>query len=463
VLDESGKKMSKSRGNVIDPFAAFDQHGADALRFYFLTNTQPWNSQLFYHKAVAEAKSRFIDLLQNIHAFYALYATIDGYRPGASDAPPVHIRPLMDRWVLARLAQTIVMVDGYLEAYNATDAGRTLQAFVEDLSTWYVRRNRERFWAPGADEDKLAAFSTLFTCLYEVARMAAPFCPFVAEDLYQNITADAGLAVPESVHLCDFATVDAVVAGQLASWRDDALTARMQRVLRVVELGRALRNQSRIKTRQPLATLYIAAAWQSDLSDLEAVVLDELNIKEVQYAQLDAIAAPTLHLDLRAVGQAFGSRLPDINRAAKSATADQARAFARDGKIELAGCEVTADHCQVVYAPAFPGVLEVRDDGFVALATELTPELIEEGHVRELISKMQMMRKEVNYGVTSHVSFFCAGDDQLMDVLARHADEIKATVLATAITPGETPAHLRPDLVKEWDVNGKKLTIAVCG
>jgi len=463
VLDEQGKKMSKSRGNVIDPFVAFDQHGADALRFYFLTNTQPWNSQLFYHKAVAEAKSRFIDLLQNIHAFYALYASIDGYQPGTTKAPTVQRRPLMDRWILARLAQTITTVDDCLDAYNATDAGRSLQAFVEDLSTWYVRRNRERFWAAGVGEDKIAAFATLFTCLYEVARMTAPFCPFVAEDLYQNITAGAGLQMPQSVHLCDFATVDPDVMHELASWRDDALTERMQRVMRVVEMGRALRNQSRIKTRQPLSTLYVATAWQPYLSELEGVVLEELNVKEIRYADLDAIAVAQIHLDLRAVGQAFAARLPEINRAAKAATAQQARAFAHSGRIELAGSELTAEHGHVVYTPSFAGVLEVRDDGFVALSTELTAELVEEGYVREIVSKMQMMRKEVNYGVTSHVSFYCVGDDELIRILERHAGEIGATVLATAIIPDAAPPHVQPDLVKDWDVNGKKLTIAVLG
>ncbi|WP_438938613.1 isoleucine--tRNA ligase [Alicyclobacillus suci] len=452
VLDEKGKKMSKSKGNVIDPFEAFDMHGADALRFYFVSNTQPWNSQLFYHKAVEESKGKFIDLLQHIHSFYALYAGIDGFQP-ATKFIPVAERPLMDRWLSARLQQTIQTVDTHLEKYDATTAARALQAFVDELSTWYVRRNRERFWASGMEDDKVAAYLTLYEALSTIAKLAAPLTPFIAEELYQNVVLqnEPSAGHPLSVHLCDFPMAD-------ESLIDEELIRQMAVVLRVVEAGRHLRNESKIKTRQPLAKLYVPVADEPTLGRFVEILKDELNVKDVVFAELDEIAKPELYLNLAAVGKDFGKKLPALNQAAKAADAQTIEAFRKDGSVTLEGETLTTEHGEIRYQPNFEGRITVDARGFVGLNTELTPELIEEGFVREIISKMQMMRKTVDYGVTHKVRFYAKGDKEVLDVLRRNAARIARTVLIRELT--ETPFE-DADLTREWNVNGKQLTLSV--
>lgn len=451
VLDEKGKKMSKSKGNVIDPFEAFDIHGADALRFYFVSNTQPWNSQLFYHKAVAESKGKFIDLLQNIHAFYALYAGIDGFQPSAKFIPVAN-RPLMDRWVTARLHQTIQTVDAHLEKYDATTASRALQSFVDELSTWYVRRNRDRFWAPGMEDDKVAAYLTLYEALATIAKLSAPLTPFIAEELYQNVVRqNESSGDPVSVHLCDFPKAD-------ASLIDEALIREMGVVLRVVEGGRHLRNESKIKTRQPLSKLYVPASDEPTLGKFVEILKDELNVKDVVFAQLDEVAKPELYLNLAAVGKEFGKKLPALNKAAKAADLETINTFRSEGAVTIEGETLTTAHAEVRYGANFEGLISADARGFVGLNTELTPDLIEEGFVREIISKMQMMRKEVDYGVTHKVRFFADGDDEVLSILKRNEERIAGTVLIRELT--ETP-FADADLTKDWDVNGKKLTLSV--
>jgi isoleucyl-tRNA synthetase len=451
VLDEKGKKMSKSKGNVIDPLEAFDQHGADALRFYFVSNTQPWNSQLFYHKAVAESKGKFIDLLQNIHAFYALYAELDGFDPTAKFIP-VQARPLMDRWLVARLHQTIQTVDTHLDKYDATTASRALQSFVDELSTWYVRRNRDRFWAPGMEDDKVAAYLTLCEALKTVALLAAPITPFIAEELYQNVVRGGDKTdVPLSVHLCDFPQAD-------TSLIDETLIQEMSVVLRVVESGRHLRNESKIKTRQPLSKLYVSADDEATLSKFADILKEELNIKQVIFAALDEVAKPELYLNLATVGKSFGKKTPVLNQAAKAADTATIERFRAEGSVVIEGETLTTEHAEVRYAANFEGMISVDKQGFVGLNTELTPELVEEGFVRELISKMQMMRKEVDYGVTHRVRFYAAGDAEVLDILRRHETQIAGTVLIRELAD-EPMADA--DLTKDWDVNGKKLTLAV--
>lgn len=453
VLDEKGKKMSKSKGNVIDPFEAFDMHGADALRFYFVANTQPWNSQLFYHKAVAESKGKFIDLLQNIHQFYALYAEIDGFDPAAARTIPTAERPLMDRWLTARLHQTIGAVDAAFEKYDATSAARTLQAFVDELSTWYVRRNRDRFWASGMEDDKIAAYLTLYEALAAIALLAAPITPFLAEDLYQNVVRQNGARgdVPESVHLCDFPVADPHLV-------DESLIREMATVLRVVEGGRHLRNESKIKTRQPLSKLYVSKTDEPTLTKFAEILQDELNVKEIVFAQLDEIAKPEIYLNLAAVGKSFGKKTQQLNQAAKTADAATIEAFRRDGSVVIEGETLTSDHGEIRYSAQFEGLISADARGFVGLETTLTPELIEEGFVREIISKMQMMRKEIDYGVTHQVRFHAAGDEDVLGILARNAERIAGTVLVREFA--EAPFS-DADLTKEWDVNGKKLTLSV--
>ncbi|MCL6631150.1 MAG: isoleucine--tRNA ligase [Alicyclobacillus herbarius] len=451
VVDEDGKKMSKSKGNVIDPFEAFDMHGADALRFYFLVNTQPWNSQRFYHRAVAEAKAKFIDLLQNVHAFYALYAGIDQFRPDEHHVP-VAERPLLDRWILARLHDTIRKVDKALDGYDATTAARQLQSLITDVSTWYVRRNRDRFWAGGMEQDKAAAFLTLYEVLSTFARLIAPLTPFIAEELYQNVVRTWDETAPVSVHLCDFPTAD-------ESLIDEGLLREMDLVLWAVETARHLRNESKRKTRQPLSTLYLPRALEDVLGKFTDVLADELNVKEIVFTELADIARPELFLNLKEVGKAYGKQVPAINQAAKAATQEQISTFAEAGQVELAGATITREMAEIRYHASFPGLIEVSAQGFVGLNTELTPELIEEGLVREIISKMQMMRKEVDYGVTEKVTFAASGDDEVLRVLRDHQARIADTVLIRELHFGS----MEGDLTKDWDINGKPLTLTVKG
>lgn len=450
VLDEHGKKMSKSKGNVIDPFEAFDAHGADALRFYFLSNTQPWNSQLFYHRAVAESKAKFLDLLQNVHAFYALYALLDHFSPEEHQVP-VADRPVFDRWILARLQQTILRVERGLEQYDATAGARALQEFVDELSTWYIRRNRERFWASGMETDKVSAYLTLSHVLATVAKLMAPFTPFAAEELYQNVVrgTDAEDA-PDSVHLCNFPSADEALL-------DTALIAEMEAVLRVVETGRLLRNESKLKTRQPLAKLYLPKTIETLLAPYEAVLKDELNVKELVYGTESEFARAYLHLDLKAAGKSFGSKLPSLLAASKTVDKATVEAFQHHGEVSLMGETITREHATVAYEPNFPGKMATNAFGFVGLHTELTPELIEEGFVREIVSKMQMMRKEVNYEVTQRVRFHAEGDQEVLDILRRNFSTIRETVLIAELVD----EALTGDLTKEWNVNGKQLTLTV--
>lgn len=474
VLDENGKKMSKSKGNVIDPFEAFDQHGADALRFYFLSNSQPWNSQRFYHRAVAESKSKFIDLLQNVHAFYALYADIDGFNP-AEHRVAAADRPLMDRWILSRLHDTIGRVDACLDAYDATSAARAVQALVDDVSTWYVRRNRDRFWASGFDEDKAAAFVTLYEVLEAVAKMAAPMTPFIAEDIYQNLVRSAFPDAPLSVHLCDFPKADEALV-------DRALLAEMSEVMHVVESGRHLRNETKMKTRQPLSKLYVPREKAEVLGKFGEIIRDELNVKELVFTELADVARAELFLNLKAVGQDYGKLVPVLNKAAKAASAEVVAAFQERGEVTLEGQRIGREHAELRYHPSFEGMIVVDVRGFVGLDTALTPELVEEGYVRELISKMQMMRKAVNYNVTDRVQFTATGDAEVLDILRRNERHIADVVLVRAFEYGDADAGAGQDvqggagqgasaasgtdagsgdLTREWDINGKPLTLTV--
>jgi isoleucyl-tRNA synthetase len=453
VVDETGKKMSKSKGNVIDPFEAFDMHGADALRFYFLVNNQPWNSQRFFHRAVAESKAKFIDLLQNVHAFYALYAGIDGFNP-ANHNVPVANRPLMDKWILARTHDTTAKIDKWLDKYDATSAARSLQGLVDDLSTWYIRRNRERFWAPGMEADKVAAYLTLYEVLEVVAKLAAPMTPFIAEELYHNVVRSAYPDAPLSVHLTDFPVADPALI-------DRELIDEMGEVLDVVEAGRHLRNETKMKTRQPLSKLYISAGKEEVLQKFTEVMKDELNVKELVYAELDDLATPELFLNLKEVGKDYGKLVPVLNKAAKSAAPEAIAAFREKGEVELEGQRIGREHAELRFHPQFEGMLTLTGNGFVGLDTALTSELIEEGFVRELVSKMQMMRKEVNYNVTDKVTFFATGDDEVMKVLRNNAPEIAATVLASEFVFDGGDDVAGGDLTKDWDVNGKPLRLTV--
>jgi len=451
VLDEAGKKMSKSKKNYIEPFEAIDTHGADGLRFYFLSNTQPWNSQRFYHKAVAESKSKFIDILQNVHAFYALYASIDAFNPTAKSIP-VAERPLLDRWMMARLHDTIARVDAFIAKYDATAAARQLQALVDDVSTWYVRRNRDRFWATGMEQDKVAAYLTLHQVLTTLSKLIAPLTPFIAEELYQNLVRSYHPEAPVSVHLCDYPVADETLI-------DITLLAEMDDVMHVVETGRSLRNESKMKTRQPLSALYAPLAKSAVLAKFTDIISDELNVKEVIFCELTDVAKPGLHLNLKELGKVFGKLVPVINAAAKAASTVQIADFEQHGQVELEGHIVDRTMAELRYQPSFTGVIATTPRGFVGLNTELNDALVEEGYVREIISKMQMMRKEVNYDVMQKVTFAVHGDVEVLQVLDRNRSAIADTALVKEFVNGP----LAGDLTKDWDINGKPLTLTVKG
>ncbi len=331
VLDEQGKKMSKSKGNVIDPFDAFDQFGADALRYYFIVNTQPWNNQLFYFKAVAQSKSKFLDLLQNVFHFYRMYADIDEFKPDAKWIP-VSERPVFDRWLISRLNQTITLVDARMSDYDATAAARALQSFVDELSTWYIRRNRERFWASGVGNDKTAAFLTLHEVLQTVALLASPLTPFLAEEIYQDLRERCSNDTPESVHLCDFPVADVNII-------DSVLIGEMSEVELIVEVGRRLRNESHIKTRQPLAKLYLSVQDMPWLRRFCDIIQDELNVKAIEFTTVDAISTFNLRLKLDVVGREFGRKTNALMGAVTLVNQDAIRAFLDKGSISVESVE----------------------------------------------------------------------------------------------------------------------------
>ncbi len=452
VLDETGKKMSKSKGNVIDPLDAFDQFGADALRFYFVSNTQPWNNQLFYFKAVALSKSKFLDLLQNVYHFYRIYANIDDFKPD-NQWISVSERPVFDRWLLSRMNQTIKTVDSSLSVYDANLAARVLQSFVEDLSTWYVRRNRERFWASGTGKDKTAAFLTLHEALKVITLLTAPLTPFLAEEIYQDLTARSHKEVPESVHLCDFPVVDTALI-------DDVLMHEMSRVKRIVEVGRRLRNESQIKTRQPLAKLYLSWQDQSWLKPFVDIIQDELNIKTIEFTIFEAITTPTLRLKLDVVGKALGAKTKAVISAVAALSTEAIRSFLDRGFMEIEGVKLTSQHLEVFYEPNFEGRIALEGSWFVGLTTRLSDELREEGMVRDMISAMQSMRKTVDYGVTQQVHFYATGDPELLDIVKRNWSRIGSTVLAPDLPTSPTGDV---DASKELSFKGKTVKFYVTG
>ena len=449
VQDENGQKMSKSKGNAVDPFDALQTYGADAIRWYFYINSAPWLPNRFHGKAVIEGQRRFMGTLWNTYAFFVLYANIDNF-----DATKYMLEydklPVMDKWLLSKLNSLIKEVDDDLGNYRIPEAARALQDFVDDMSNWYVRRSRERFWAKGMEQDKINAYMTLYTALVTVAKVAAPMIPFMTEDIYQNLVRSLDKEAPESIHLCDFPVAN-------EAHIDKDLEAKMEEVLKVVVLGRAARNTANIKNRQPIGRMFVKA--ETALPEFyQEIIQDELNVKKVEFTDdVRAFTSYSFKPQLRTVGRKYGKYVNEIKEILAGLDGNQAMdtlnetdllSFeTQDGtKVELAKEDLLIDMAQV------PGFVSEGDNFVtVVLDTNLTPELIEEGFVREIISKIQTMRKEAGFEVMNHINVFQDGNDKLAEILKNHTEEIKKEVLADNILIGTMGGH-----TKEWDINGEK-------
>ena len=450
VGDKDGVKMSKHKGNVVDPWTVLDKQGADAVRWYFYVGSAPWLPSRFYEDAVAEAQRKFMGTLWNTYAFYILYANIDEFNPNLYALDEGSLGE-MDRWILSRLATTVKTVDEQLMQYHITEAGRALAAFVDELSNWYVRRGRERYWAPGMEKDKVDAYMTLYTALETVTRLAAPFVPFMSESMYQNLVRSANPQVPISVHLTDFPVYR-------AEWVDSELEENMGRVLEIVTLARAARNAASMKNRQPLPALYVQGAPLPD--GFTALVADELNVKEVRYVE-DAsdLVDYQLKPQMRTLGPRLGKLLNPLRQALAEADGSAfMRQMREDGQVtlDIQGTPVTlAPEDVLVSTVQKAGLVSQEDHGLmVLLDTNLTPELVEEGLVREIISKIQTMRKSEAMGtvVTDRIQLAYTGDPALCALLDAKWDAIAREVLAVPGTPED-------GVTETWKIDGKELTL----
>ncbi len=453
VLDENGEKMSKSKGNAVDPFEALRSMGADAIRWYFYINSAPWLPNRFHEKAVMEGQRKFMGTLWNTYAFFVLYANIDDF-----DASKYKLEydklPVMDKWILSKLNTTIGAVDSNLEKYQIPEAARALQEFVDDLSNWYVRRCRERFWAKGMEQDKINAYMTLYTALVETAKAAAPMIPFMTEQIYRNLVCSVDSGAPESVHLCDFPKVN-------KDWIDTELEANMDHVLKSVVMGRACRNAANIKNRQPIAKMFIKADFELDDFYIE-IIEDELNVKSVEFTDdVREFTTYTMKPQLKTVGPKYGKHLGSIkkylegidgNAAMDELNGSGALKFDADGEeIELTKDDLLIEMTQ---QEGFESLSE--GSVTVVLDTKLTDELIEEGFVREIVSKVQTMRKEAGFEVMDRIVVYAKDNEKIAKILSDNKAEISTEVLADDIITGSTDGY-----VKDWNINGENVTLGV--
>lgn len=453
VQDEEGKKMSKSKGNAVEPMDALGKFGADSLRWYFYTNSAPWLPSKFHEKAVVEGQKKFFSTLWNTYAFFVLYANIDDFDASKYNLDDCKLT-VMDRWLLSRLNTAVKAVDENLSAYAVPEAARVLQNFVDEMSNWYVRRSRERFWVQGECEDKTAAYMTLYTALVTVAKLAAPMAPFMSEEIYRNLVCSVDSTAPESVHLCDFPVC-------CAARVDEQLERDMDEVLRIVTLGRAARNLSNRKNRQPLQALYTDA--DANLGELyQHIILQELNVKELKFTtDMSDFISYTFKPQLKLLGQKFGKRIGEIRTALQELDGGKAKKELDETgtlKLSLADGEVslTAEELLIETAQK-EGLTSVSERGLtVALDTTLTDELIEEGFVREIVSKLQSMRKDAGFVVTDHIEVYQSGSDRIAEVLKKHEAEILGDVLGDSCTVGVLEGY-----TAEWDVNGEKTSFGV--
>ena len=453
VQDENGQKMSKSKGNAVDPFDALNKYGADAIRWYFYINSAPWLPNRFHGKAVVEGQRKFMSTLWNTYAFFVLYADIDNFDPTKYELNYDQL-PVMDKWLLSRLNTTVQAVDNDLANYKIPEAARALQEFVDEMSNWYVRRSRERFWAKGMEQDKINAYMTLYHALVTIAKTAAPMIPFMTEDIYQNLVRSVDKDAPESIHLCDFPTVN-------EAWIDKDLEADMKELLEIVVLGRACRNTANIKNRQPIGTMYVKA--EKKMGEFYTdIIADELNVKEVKFADdVESFISYSFKPQLRTVGPKYGKLLGGIKQALTDIDGTAAMKELRGNgvlKLDINGndVELTEEDLLIETAQTEGYVSESDGETSVVLDTNLTPELIEEGFVREIISKIQTMRKEAGFEVMDKIKVYAHGNDKIQEVMKAHEDEIKSEVLADEMVLGETDGY-----VKEWNINKETVTMGV--
>ena len=453
VQDENGQKMSKSKGNAVDPFDALNKYGADAIRWYFYINSAPWLPNRFHGKAVVEGQRKFMSTLWNTYAFFVLYADIDNFDPTKYELNYDQL-PVMDKWLLSRLNTTVQAVDNDLANYKIPEAARALQEFVDEMSNWYVRRSRERFWAKGMEQDKINAYMTLYHALVTIAKTAAPMIPFMTEDMYQNLVRSVDKDAIESIHLCDYPTVN-------EAWIDKDLEADMKELLEIVVLGRACRNTANIKNRQPIGTMYVKAEKKMDAFYTD-IIADELNVKEVKFADdVESFISYSFKPQLRTVGPKYGKLLGGIKQALTDINGTAAMNELRTNgvlKLDINGndVELTEEDLLIETAQTEGYVSESDGETSVVLDTNLTPELIEEGFVREIISKIQTMRKEAGFEVMDKIKVYAHGNDKIQDVMKAHEDEIKSEVLADEMVLGETDGY-----VKEWNINKEAVTMGV--
>ena len=453
VQDENGQKMSKSKGNAVDPFDALQTYGADAIRWYFYTSSAPWLPSRFAGKTVVEGQRKFMGTLWNTYAFFVLYANIDKF-----DATKYTLEydklAVMDKWLLSRLESTVKAVDDNLANYRIPEAAKALQSFVDDMSNWYVRRSRERFWAKGMEQDKINAYMTLYTALVTVAKAAAPMIPFMTEDIYQNLVKSIDASAPESIHLCDFPEVH-------ENWIDPKMEEDMADLLEIVVMGRAARNTANIKNRQPIGTMYVKSEFQ--LSEFyKEIIEDELNVKEVVFK--DDIAdfiSYSFKPQMRTVGPKYGKLLNKIKTVLSELDGNKAMAELKSTgelKLDIDGQEIVLlEEDLLIDMAQMEGYVSESDHTItVVLDTNLTPELIEEGFVREIISKIQTMRKEAGFEVMDKIQVYVKDNKVIEDIMKAHAEEIQAEVLAEKLLTDTAQGY-----VKSWNINSQEVTLGV--
>ncbi len=453
VQDEKGQKMSKSKGNAVDPFEALEQYGADAIRWYFYINSAPWLPNRFHGKIVQEGQRKFMGTLWNTYAFFVLYGNIDGFDPTKYQLEYDKLC-VMDKWLLSKLNSLVKQVDENLANYRIPEAARALQEFVDDMSNWYVRRSRERFWAKGMEQDKINAYMTLHTTLVTVCKAAAPLVPFITEDIYQNLVRKVDVNAPNSIHLCDYPQV-------MESMIDAQLEADMDEVLQIVVLGRAARNNANIKNRQPMGIMYVNAEHELSQFYID-IVEEELNVKKVEFTKdVRSFTSYSFKPQLKTVGPKYGKQLGDIRKALSEVDGNEAMdKLKSEGKLSFnfAGVDVELTEEDLLIDMAqTEGYVSESDRGItIAMDTNLTPELIEEGFVRELISKIQTMRKEAGFEVTDHIDIYQDENNKIAEIFKANSEQIKSEVLADYIHLGEMNGFS-----KQWNINGEDVILGV--
>lgn len=453
VQDENGQKMSKSKGNAVDPFDALETYGADAIRWYFYINSAPWLPNRFHGKAVTEGQRKFMSTLWNTYAFFVLYANIDNFDATKYTLDKESLS-VMDKWLLSKLNTVVKAVDGHLENYRIPEAARALQEFVDEMSNWYVRRSRDRFWAKGMEQDKINAYMTLYTALVTISKTAAPMIPFMTEDIYQNLVCSIDKSAPESIHLCDFPVADETLI-------DKELEAAMEEVLEIVVMGRAARNAANIKNRQPIGNMFVKAEKALD-EMYQEIIADELNVKKVTFTDdVRDFTSYTFKPQLKTVGPKYGKFLGGIKQYLAQVDGNEAMdALNANGSItfDVNGTSVVLckDDLLIDMAQKEGYVSQADNNMTVVLDTNLTEELIEEGFVREVISKIQTMRKEADFEVTDKIVIYVSGNEKVSGIVKANADSIMNDVMALDIKVGELAGYS-----KEWNINGETVNIGV--